>query len=124
MNKKGSIIAEAAMVFPVIILSLIAVIYILIYFYDQTGEQVKMHMVLRSESGRMCDNMYYDNQDADGMTVYRKNNKIYSYKMVSLGKNGLLEAREKSLYAEKYLIDEAAIVRMADIMGSEGLIYE
>lgn len=118
MNKKGGMMVEAAVVFPVIILALLAVLYMLIYFYSQVGEQVKMHIKLRSECGLICENMYYGNQDDSQITFYRDGNSIYCYSSVDSYGSNMLENWGKELSAEKYLIDETAVVRMVDLAGN------
>ena len=50
-SKRGGAIAEAAIVFPVVILVLMTVIYILIAMYTDASESAKNHMALRMESG-------------------------------------------------------------------------
>lgn len=114
-NKAGSAIAEAAIVFPVIIMSIIAVIYIYLYLYDQLSSQVKMHCVLRTESGVICGNMFTDNLYEE-LAVYRKGGRIYCYSDISIEAGGLLKGAERQIYAEKYLIDETRVVRAADLV--------
>lgn len=124
MNKKGGAIVEAAMVFPVMLLAVIAVLHMLIYFYNQVDRQAELHMTLRLENGAICNNLYYENQPQNGLSVYRKGRSIYSYDTIRMKKRGLLEERETMLYAEKYLIDDTMVVRMADIVRAEGTDYE
>lgn len=121
MNRKGSAIVEAAMVFPVMFLSIIAVLYMLIYFYNQVENQIELHMMLRSENGAICNNMYYDNQLDDNLSVYRKGTVIYSYSTTTMADKGLLKGREKQIYAEKYIINEVMVIRMADLTEIEGV---
>lgn len=121
MNKKGSAVVEAAMVFPVMLLAVIAVLYMLIYFYNQVDKQVELHITLRSENGKICDNMYYENRICNNLSVYRKGALLYGYSTISMEEKGILEGREKLLYGEKYLIDETLVVRMADLAGTAGM---
>ena len=116
MNKKGSAIVEAAMVFPVVILAVMSVIGALVYFYVQIGEQVEMHMVLRSESGAICENLYYSEGNVDDRAVYRKNGKLYCYGTVQRDRKWLMPEAEKQLYAEKYILDDTLVIRTADLM--------
>lgn len=120
MNRRGGMIVEAAIVFPVIILTVIALLYMLIYFYNQTSEQVDMHRMLRSECGAICENMYYKRKDESQIPVYRKNGKIYCYSSVNMDSKGIMEHSTKSLTAEKYLIDETFVVRRADMTDLHG----
>lgn len=114
MNKEGSAMVESAMVFPLIIFTLMALIYMMIFFYDQLGHKVDMHMMLRAESGKMCENMFYGNTQETGFNVYKDRQQISSYGTVVSEKKWLLAERKKEFSARKYLIDEAGFVRMTD----------
>jgi len=50
-SKRGSAIAEAAIVFPVIVIALLTVIYILIVLYTDASEGARDRIALRHESG-------------------------------------------------------------------------
>ncbi len=117
MNKRGSTVVEAAMVFPVMILAVMSVIGILIYFYAQIGQQIGIHMALRAESGRICENIYYKEHPDTDLAVYKKSGKLYCYGTAVSEQRWLLPAGEKKLYGEKYLLDETLIIRMADMAG-------
>jgi len=73
-------------------------------------------MVLRAESGELCGNLYYAGDVADRRTVYRKNEKLYCYGKVRRESKWLIPGAERQLYAEKYLLDDTAFVRAADLM--------
>ena len=117
MNKKGSAIVEAALVFPVMILCIVAVLWILIYFFDQLEAKVDTHIMLRKEAGELCGNYYYVNNDEEGV-YYRNAKGIYAYATASLDNKGVLKGRSKTVKAEKYLIDEVRTVRLVDIVES------
>lgn len=119
MNRRGSAIVEASMVFPIMLLSLMAVIYMMIYFYNNVGEQVKLHTALRAESGSICENFYYTNRADADLTVYKQGRKIYGFGRVEAKRAGILQEKSRSIRAEKYLIDETMIVRIADLTGTE-----
>lgn len=123
-NKKGSAIAEAAVVFPVIILSILAVMYMFIYFYDQVAQQTRVHSALRSEAGLICGNMYKKHNDGQELPVYRKGETVYCYGYAASDGTGMLESRRKRIYAEKYLADGAAVVRLTDFSTTELMKHE
>lgn len=52
MNQKGGAMVEATLVFPIIILSLIAVIGILLFLFEEAATQAELHLVIRTEVGR------------------------------------------------------------------------
>lgn len=49
-NKKGTTMVEAAIVLPLVILSVMALIYLLINIYSTVALQSHMHLLLREES--------------------------------------------------------------------------
>ncbi len=51
MNRRGSYIAEAAVVLPIIVLVTITVVLIVLFFYEESVMQSRMHMALRAEAG-------------------------------------------------------------------------
>ena len=55
LNKKGSYVIEAAVVLPVIMLSVITAILIIMFFYTQMTEQCRLHEFLRAESGKVTE---------------------------------------------------------------------
>ncbi|MBP3383971.1 MAG: pilus assembly protein [Firmicutes bacterium] len=123
-SKKGSAIVEAAVVFPVIILSLLTVIYIFIYFYGHVTKQVSVHSVLRYEAGLISENMYKKDQTESELPVYRQGDRIYCRSIAASQAMGLIGPAEKKIYAEKYIIDETSVVRLADFAEAELEEYE
>lgn len=115
MNKKGGAIVEAAMVFPVMILTIVAVLCMLVYFWGQIHMRTAIHMDLRAESGRICDNFNYVNYESK-LEFYQSVQGIYSYNTVQLKKQGILKERKKDIQARKYLIDEVQLVWVTDLM--------
>lgn len=124
INKRGSAIVEAALVFPVIILSLMAVICIYVYFYDQVQQQAEVHSVLRSEAGLICENMYNRNQNETELPVYRQTDRIYCYSHAVMEGNGMLKKAEHQIRAQKYITDDTSVVRLADFVKGEQAGYE
>ena len=50
-SRRGSYIAEAAVVLPFVILAVITVVLIIMFFYASSLSQCRMHMALRCEAG-------------------------------------------------------------------------
>lgn len=112
MNRKGSAIVESVIVFPVMVLTVTALICMMSYFYVQLSDRVDMHIMLRAESGRLCSNMYYKDTVERGFMIYKEAQQIYSSHVAVSEKHRVLPVREKEIGARKYLIDETGIVRM------------
>lgn len=51
MNRRGSYMAEAAIVLPIIVLATITVVLIVLFFYEESVMQSRLHMILRAEAG-------------------------------------------------------------------------
>ena len=50
-SRRGSYIAEAAVVLPFVILAVITVVLIIMFFYQSSLAECRMHMALRCEAG-------------------------------------------------------------------------
>lgn len=107
---------EAATVFPIVILAVAALIFILQFFYQLTEMRVEMHKALRSESGKRYGTMQYHKEPEPSFPVYRKGGKLYCYGTLKSGQKWFLDRQEKELKSEKYLDDEKQIVRMVDFI--------
>ena len=55
VSRRGSYIAEAAVVLPFVILAVITVVLIIMFFYASSLSQCRMHMALRCEAGLMTE---------------------------------------------------------------------
>lgn len=116
MNKKGTVMAEAAMVFPIVILAVAALIFVFQFFYQQTEMRVEIHKALRAESGEIHGTMKYHRKPETPFPVYRKGGTLCCYGTMKSKKKWFLEKQEKELMSEKYLDDEKQFVRMADLI--------
>lgn len=119
MNKRGSAIVESVMIFPLVILVIFALVYMMIYFYQQLEDQVDLHIMLRAESGEISNNMFYGDRQEHGFPVYKEAQQIFSYSIVGIEHRGLLQSRSKQINGRKYLIDEVKIVRTSGVLGEE-----
>lgn len=111
---------EASVTFPLAILSLVAVVYVLIFLTRQVMLQSDMHMALREEAGSQIGitETYYRNEIPFTITESRKGYiREYQYDgVVRFSKRGLLTKDyvrnlRGSLYAER----EIDFVRRMDL---------
>lgn len=124
-NKKGSYILEAAIVLPVIMLSVITAILIIMFFYTQMTEQCRLHKALREEAGKVTDktiymsDVYTKTTDAD---IYVDKDilggKVYGKKYLTMEHKGILEKKgifvlESSFYAA----DGPSYIRYSSAVG-------
>ncbi|MBQ6401527.1 MAG: hypothetical protein IJI20_04490 [Firmicutes bacterium] len=58
-NRRGGVTMEAALVLPMVILTVITCILICTFFYTLTAEQSRMHMALRQNAGALTGHTAY-----------------------------------------------------------------
>lgn len=124
MNKRGGTMIEAALVFPLIILSLMGMIGILMFLVDEAASQAGLHQVLRSEAGGKT-GTYLVQEGLSKAAVGEEFRGIY--RVVS-GKGtiafdgfGIISRSfRKPLNGYQYLTDERKYVRYIDLFNLEG----
>lgn len=93
-NRRGSYMAEAAIVLPIVILAVITLILILTFFYEQSIRQSQLHMALRAESGIASGKMTCETVNWDGQ-ITKTRQGIYHVvrgsREISMGSRGLLK---------------------------------
>ena len=119
-SKKGGTIAEAAVVFPVVIFVVVMVIYILIVLYTQASTAARDHMALRKESGRLTETVGRQDDYGNIMPEDKFGRKPFTepIEIVEGARfpNRIIFINESSLY----VIDEVAYIRMTDLLKSVG----
>ena len=127
LDKKGSYVIEAAVVLPVIMLSVITAILIIMFFYTQMTEQCRLHEVLRAEAGRMTDKticlskIAYDTSD---VALYSDKNviggEVTGKKYLVMEHSGILRRKGTFvLESHCYAIDGPSYVRASSIVRGE-----
>ncbi len=106
---------EAAIVFPLVILTVAALIQILVFFYQLTEVNVKMHLALRAESGNLSKTVLYGEKETPPYPIYRKGSRLYYSARISFLPKGILQQIHKEIWARQYITREAAIVRGAEL---------
>lgn len=107
---------EAAFVFPLIILSVVALIHILIFFVQVTKEGTVMHLALRCESGRISDTLQYEKQIDGRFPIYRKGDRVYFQGDIVFADKGILRKLKKKITAYKYIDNETDWIRKIDLI--------
>lgn len=128
-NKKGSAMIEAAMIFPIMILTIITVIYITVGFYAESILSTAMHMKLTTEAGNLsgtityCENeadrMCADDIISDGIKIMHENtifkNEVIGETHSRQKIGGLIETESLKIYRDTAnVIDEEVYIRCAD----------
>lgn len=124
MNTKGSAMVEATLVFPIIILTLMALLSIMMYLFEDTASQTDLHNALRSAAGQKT-GTYIGSQgssrvslDTDFEGIYRV---MRGRTTVTFEGDRLLQRSfQKPMSAYLYLTDERKYVRIIDLFEAEG----
>jgi hypothetical protein len=116
MNKKGGAIAEAAIVFPVVIAVVVTLIYILITLYVDASYTARDHIALRIEAGRLTETV----GRADGLrevTPFDRfgSKPFYEQAVISEGSNSILLFKQLTTdRGSLYAIKETNYIRKVD----------
>jgi hypothetical protein len=118
MNRKGNTMVEAALVFPIIILSLMATIAILMFLFEESAKQAELHLVLRTEAGRQT-GTFHGQPGSSSISVERGIKGIRSIingkTTVTFEEIGILPRTvHKPIEGYQYLADERKYVRYVD----------
>lgn len=121
-SRRGSYILEAAIVMPVIMLSVITAVLIIMFFYRQMSEQCMMHRMLIDEAsfalrgeGFSDDPEMWDGSIYTEGSVFTKD--INAEKKLGMGEYGILERSGEFLLEDKYtVVDGTGLVRYCSIM--------
>lgn len=113
--KKGSALVEAALIFPIVIAGVMAVIYITIAIFSAFTLQSALHMALKKETGKMSKTIIKEDQTRlfsiedhkHGVSTILCTEAYGEYKTNRLI-NKSIGRREKG---RAYVIDEAEFVR-------------
>jgi len=90
-SKKGTYLIEAAVVFPIVIFTLLTLIMIVIYFYDCSATQSDMHMFLRQEAGTVSGKTICYSYDAgNDFYIHQERRRISASKDVYMRRHGIL----------------------------------
>ena len=116
MNKKGTTMVEAALIFPLVILAVMAVIYIIIFLFQQVETQSEIHIALRKESGILSKTVAYRMKTDKKYPVYKKKKQVYFQGKLHFMERGILKSLDKSISACSYIIDEREFIRYLDLV--------
>ena len=66
LNKTGSAMVEAAIIFPLVILAVMTMVYLIINLYLEVTLNVRLHMELTEEAGKLSDTVIYSDINNNG----------------------------------------------------------
>jgi len=115
-SKRGGAIAEAAIVFPVVIITVLTVIYILTALYTDASYAARDHLALRFMAGDMTETVVREDEYGSAKPFDKFGRKPFLEKAdITQGSRYL----DKVLNAERgrvYVVDEADYIRKADLL--------
>ena len=134
-NKSGTAMVDAAILMPLVLLSVMAMIYLLINIYSSVSLQSHMHILLREESGVKSNMVKYEIIDAYkrdriraqaescNIEVTEKSHLLDKYVEANMNvyytTNSLMNRKPKvNTYGRSYIFRESDIVRFRDIVSS------
>ncbi len=104
---------EAAIVLPLVILSVMAMIYLLINIYSTVSLQSYTHILLREESGRKSETLEYDTENGQRRDKIRSRAETSNIDIIY--NNGLMsdyvEGKKTSLYTVNMFIEKRPKVK-------------
>ncbi len=123
MNRKGGAMVEAALVFPIIVLSLMAIIAIMIFLFEEAASQAELHLVLRTEVGRQT-GTFHGKTGSSNVSIRRGIMGIHSIingtSSVTFEETRILPREvRKPLTGYLHLVDERKYARYMDFFQTE-----
>ncbi len=122
-SKKGATMVEAAMIFPLVIAAVAAVLCIVTGLYQSLSLQSSLHMALRNECGLASQTVYRQERmqdfrpekDREGLRPVIRMEKEREYRINIIFK-GHVTRTEKG---RAYVIDEAELIRVLSFQREE-----
>lgn len=120
-SKKGSAMVEATMIFPMVIASVVAVLYIIIGLYLSLSLQASLHLALRKECGEISQTVYRVEQIEEfqyeeeklGLRPIIKMEAERDYRVSKLFTKDISRTEK----GRSYVLDEAEGIRILSLAG-------
>ena len=119
-EENGSTIVEAAMVMPLLIISLIAIVITIVFLVESLFMQSNIHLYLQEKAGIKSETRIIKSVESFNETEDRRNMvKVLSVNKTNYMKGGYLLPRtlRDDFDADAYVINEKKIIRYKDFFG-------
>lgn len=119
-EEDGSTIVEAAMVMPLVLISLIAMLITMVFLVESLFMQSNIHLYLQAKAGEESETRISKSVESFEATSQRRNMvKVVSVEKTKYMKGGYLLPRtfKKNVDADAYVINEKKIIRYKDFFG-------
>lgn len=122
-SKKGTTMVEAAMIFPLVIAGVAAVLHIVVGMYLSLSLQSSLHLALRMECGEMSQTVYRTGEiksyafekDRIGIRPVVKMDEVREYGINTLFNYKTVREEE----GRSYLVDEPELIRIITFQEEE-----
>lgn len=110
---------EAAMVFPLVIFTVLALIGMLLFFFRQVEAQCKLDMAVRQASGASTETVFCLEREGASYSISKEGSQIIcGRENIEFAEQGLLKNIDVQLQAKAYLVECGAWIRKCDrLMG-------
>ena len=119
-DNSGSVTVEAAMVLPLVILSIISMFVLMCFIQEVAIGRMKTNAALRAEAGRMAKNEINKNCSAtidDTYLTWANGQKALAGELKIAFKNWqFIPKQEEQIESRAYVISEKKIIRFAGVM--------
>jgi hypothetical protein len=133
LNNRGTALVDAVIVIPLVILSVMAIIYLLLNIYSTVSLQSHMHILLREESGIKSGMVKYEIEDGykrdsirrkaelTQILLEHRNNILSDYveaEKTSTYTTNMMISRKPTVrtYGRSYINNESKIVRFKEVV--------
>ena len=119
-EEDGSTIVEAAMVMPLVLISLIAMLITMVFLVESLFMQSNIHLYLQAKAGEESETRISKSVESFEATSQRRNMvKVLSVEKTKYMTGGDLLPRtfKKNVDADAYVINEKKIIRYKDFFG-------
>lgn len=118
-SKRGSTMVEAAVVFPMVILALVSVVYIMISMFEVTQQVSMLHTKVREEAGYTTETYSFSPVSSKEFNVQNGLLTVKGETTVKNEKGALLKSGSMRINTSAYKIREEDFIRKADYASFE-----
>lgn len=119
-ERNGSTMVEAAVVFPIVILSLTVLIYGMLYLFDETAASSAVRRAVIREAGRKAGTVTMYNEGVSGVPV---SSAVYGIRPCAAGEKTVVMKNRmpgvagyrKTMSAHQYIFNEKTEIRLWDL---------
>ena len=120
-KRRGSTFVEAALVFPVCILAVVTVVYIMLFLYTEAATQAMVHVAANAGAGAKTDTVISSGHLPRGVAAYESSRSglscIRAEKGISVRTGGIgARMMRREIASTSYTVDEAKLIRYTDIV--------